>query len=93
MSILGKCKWFHPKEGYGFITYKDKEANELKDVFVHHSSIITGKDVFKFLRSSEFVEFSITEKEGKMYAMDVKAPDGFMLFCEELPNKSVKSTA
>jgi CspA family cold shock protein len=32
----GTVKWFHPTKGYGFIT---PERSEVKDVFVHMSTI------------------------------------------------------
>ncbi len=52
----GIVKWFNDKKGYGFI-----EAEEGKDLFVHHSSIdMTG---FKTLSEGDKVSFEVAETD------------------------------
>jgi CspA family cold shock protein len=52
----GIVKWFNDKKGYGFI-----EAEEGKDLFVHHSSIdMTG---FKTLSEGDRVSFEVAESD------------------------------
>ncbi len=52
----GIVKWFNDKKGYGFI-----EAEEGKDLFVHHSSIdMTG---FKTLSEGDRVSFEVAETD------------------------------
>lgn len=55
---IGKCRWFDPKRGWGFLTYNDK------DFFVHHNQII-GKG-FQTLKIGEKVRFKpdVGEKGG-----------------------------
>ncbi len=52
----GIVKWFNDKKGYGFI-----EAEEGKDLFVHHSSIdMTG---FRTLSEGDRVSFELAETD------------------------------
>ncbi|MEE8480077.1 MAG: cold shock domain-containing protein [Desulfobacterales bacterium] len=52
----GIVKWFNDKKGYGFI-----EAEEGKDLFVHHSSIdMTG---FRTLSEGDRVSFEVAETD------------------------------
>lgn len=52
----GIVKWFNDKKGYGFI-----EAEEGKDLFVHHSSI--DMPGFRTLSEGDRVSFEVTETD------------------------------
>jgi CspA family cold shock protein len=61
----GVVKWFNDKKGYGFIS---RESG--KDIFVHHSSIVS--EGFRTLKEGETVEFSIKQDEKGQAAVDVR---------------------
>ena len=52
----GIVKWFNDKKGYGFI-----EAEEGKDLFVHHSSI--DMPGFRTLSEGDRVTFEVAETD------------------------------
>ena len=52
----GIVKWFNDKKGYGFI-----EAEEGKDLFVHHSSI--DMPGFRTLSEGDRVSFEVAETD------------------------------
>ena len=62
--MRGTVKWFDAQKGYGFI-----EAEDGKDVFVHHSAIQMGG--FKTLDEGDEVEFEVEQSEKGPKAMDV----------------------
>ena len=62
--LRGTVKWFDAQKGYGFI-----EAEDGKDVFVHHSAIQMGG--FKTLDEGDEVEFEVEQSEKGPKAMDV----------------------
>ncbi len=55
MRSKGKVKWFNDTKGFGFITPEDGS----KDVFVHHSSIVSGG--FKSLAEGDAVEYDLQQ--------------------------------
>ena len=58
--VIGCVKWFNNKSGYGFVTAIKGDSTIVgKDIFVHHSSIITKNDLYKYLVQGEYVEFNI----------------------------------
>ncbi len=60
----GTVKWFNEKKGYGFI-----EAEDGKDVFVHHSGInATG---FKTLNEGDSVTFTVEQGQKGPSAVNV----------------------
>jgi cold shock CspA family protein len=61
--ILGRCKWFSNKLGYGFITYKDHHM-VITDIFVHWSNLNIPDNEFRTLYQGEYVEFSIVQCAG-----------------------------
>lgn len=67
--VSGKCKWFDPKKGYGFITLDNGE-----DVFVHQSEIHANG--FRSLREDERVELEIVLENNKKKAIRVTGPRG-----------------
>jgi CspA family cold shock protein len=68
--MIGKCKWFDPKRGFGFVT--DKEGT---DWFVHFRSIIPVVEGAKRnLKEGQEVEFEIGQSvKGRNEALNVKA--------------------
>ncbi len=56
-EVTGVVKWFSNQKGYGFIT----RENGGKDVFVHHSAIIS--EGYKTLAEGQKVKFQIVHTE------------------------------
>jgi cold shock CspA family protein len=82
--MLGRCKWFSNKLGYGFLSYRDK--NEIKDIFVHWSNLQIPENKFRTLYQGEYVEFYVIRCFGssKMHlnqASHVSGPEMGPLFC------------
>lgn len=61
----GVVKWFNDKKGYGFIS---RETG--KDIFVHHSSILS--EGFRTLKEGDPVEFSVKQDEKGQAAVNVR---------------------
>ena len=62
----GTVKWFNPKKGYGFIAPEEGD----KDIFVHITAV---KDAgHKKLWQGQDVAFDLTEKENKLYAVNLQ---------------------
>ena len=56
--VIGCVKWFNKKSGFGFITMM--EGTHLgKDIFVHHSGVLVGKDQYKYLVQGEYVQVDV----------------------------------
>jgi len=64
--MKGTVKWFNNQKGYGFIT----PADGSKDLFVHHTSILT--EGYKTLAENQQVEFDVTQSEKGPKATNVK---------------------
>lgn len=84
--FTGRVKWFNNQAGYGFITSR-LGGEEDRDVFVHHTSVTTQQDQFRYLVQGEYVSFTLAESqdenaEHRTTAQDVKGADGGMLMCE-----------
>lgn len=81
---VGCVKWFNNKAGYGFITLA--EGEESKDIFVHHSSIVVGKNQYKYLVQGEYVGFDLEKVDGNEkythQAKSVRGVNGGPLMCE-----------
>ena len=60
----GSVKWFNDQKGFGFIT-----ADDGKDYFVHHSSIVG--DGFKTLAEGAEVKFEVEKSEKGLRAVQV----------------------
>lgn len=63
--IQGTVKWFNSSKGFGFI---EQESGD--DVFVHFKSIIG--DGYKSLEENDKVEFSVTQGEKGLQAVEVE---------------------
>ena len=81
MSI-GRVKWFNNSRGFGFIT--GTVGGEEKDVFAHHSAIVTQSSQFKYLVPGEYVAFNLNTEEGsdKISADNITGVNSGKLLCE-----------
>jgi len=80
---FGSVKWFNGKQGYGFLNCLSGERRG-EDVFVHHSSLQTGEQVYRYLVQGEYVEFEWEEASGdhRWHAADVTGVQRGKLMCE-----------
>ena len=82
----GRVKWFNEKNGYGFITPVNNENSNLNnDIFVHHSSIVVGKNQYKYLTEGEYIEFDLEPTENsehEYHAVNVTGIARGLLLCE-----------
>ena len=88
----GRVKWFNSQAGYGFIETTDTEGIKT-DLFVHHSALSVGDDMFRFLVEGEYVEYVTKQimKDGctKWTATNVTGIGGGPLQCETRHNRRV----
>lgn len=83
-TVVGRVKWFNSRAGYGFLTVTNGE-NSGNDVFVHHSSLTTQSELYKYLLEGEYVSFNleVVENEDHEYqAKQVTGVHGGKLMCE-----------
>lgn len=82
-EIIGVCKWFNKKLGYGFITVleNDKKGH---NVFVHHSGIKPLNSQFRTLRKGEYVHFDLDHGKNGLQAMNVTGILGGPLMCDNM---------
>ena len=92
--LVGKCKWFNNRAGYGFLTViGDVKGNPLEeeDIFVHHTSLNTKEDHYNYLVQGEYIWFSkekTVDKEHEYQAGNVTGPFNHKLLCETRHEKS-----
>ena len=61
-SIIGQCKWFNDRCGYGFISYSTENnlQNPDKDIFVHYTNIQSKNIIVSLadfqMSASDFIE-------------------------------------
>ena len=88
---IGVVKWFNNKAGYGFVTIL-KGNYVSKDIFVHHSSILTKKEQFKYLVQGEYVECQVEKSNNDKHEYIISKVSGILngkLMCEtRYENKS-----
>lgn len=82
-DIIGNCKWFNKKLGYGFITVYTG-GNKGTNVFVHHTGIKPLNSNFKTLRKGEYVHFNIIDGQNGKQATDVTGVCGGPLMCDNV---------
>jgi len=88
--MIGRCKWFDEKKGYGFIAVCDEQQQiePAAEVFVHHKNIRATQGARKTLRSGEYVSMTVEEMEGgRTQAVDVTGVFGGPLMCENFQSK------
>ena len=61
-NTTGTVKWFNSTKGYGFI-----EQENGKDVFAHHSEIVSDSD-YKSLSEGQRVRFTVTQGQKGLQA-------------------------
>jgi cold shock CspA family protein len=77
----GKCEWFNPQRGLGFISIVGEDRGD-RDYFVHYENISAPQQAYpksrrRSLRPGEPVEFKPATGKGKtLLALDVTGPDG-----------------
>jgi cold shock CspA family protein len=87
-SIIGSCKWFNKKVGYGFITIYNGE-HKGSNIFVHHTGIQPLNSHFKTLKKGEYISLDIVQGTNGNQAVNVKGVCGGPLMCDhiETPKK------
>lgn len=83
-NIIGQCKWFNDKLGYGFITVQSGE-DKGKDIFVHHSGIKPLNSNYKTLKKGEYMNFNTINGASGLQAVDVTGIGGGTLMCDIIP--------
>lgn len=84
-DLVGQCKWWSDKLGYGFITVQAGEMKG-KDIFVHHSGIKPLNSNYKTLNKGEYVNFDVTEGMNGLQAVNVTGIGGGSLICDVNPH-------
>lgn len=91
---IGRVKWFNNKSGYGFITFMSDNKLKTSDIFVHHSSINSKQNLYKYLVQGEYIEFDVEKmlnkdnkdnkenKEHEYQATNITGILGGELMCE-----------
>ena len=82
-EVIGVCKWFNKKFGYGFITACEGEHKGIT-VFVHHSGIKPLNSHFRTLRKGEYVHFDTETGKNGLQAVHVTGVLGGPLMCDNL---------
>lgn len=81
--VLGRCKWFDEKKGYGFIIVCEGPDVD-KDVFVHYKDVKPLFNRRRSLRQGEYVHMRISVRaEGKPQAEEVTGVNGGPLMCDQ----------
>jgi len=82
--LLGRVKWFNTKSGYGFITATGG-VKDGSDIFVHHSSLNTTGEQYRYLVEGEYVSFHLADTPSQTHdcqAVNVSGVSGGKLMCE-----------
>lgn len=94
---LARVMWFDRNKGFGLVNIVCllHSSNERENVvvkgtqaLVHQSSLVTSKDIYRYLVENEYVEVSLVlqendEEENKFKCINVSAPDSdSKLLCE-----------
>ena len=83
--VIGQCKWFSDKLGYGYITVVQPGPLMGKDVFVHHSGLLPHSSAFKTLTKGEYVHFKFDKgQNGRDQACSVMGVFGGTLMCDNM---------
>lgn len=90
-TVVGQCKWFNDRLGYGFVTVHRGEKKGT-DIFVHHSGIKPVNSNYKTLTKGEYINFNIINGEHGLQAVDVTGIDGGTLMCDIVPMRRMPAT-
>ncbi len=71
IMATGIVKWFNARKGFGFITPDEGD----KDVFVHHTGIVTAEGEFANLNENDKVEYEVQQGEKGLEAKQVKVTE------------------
>ncbi|XP_034036716.1 Y-box-binding protein 1-like [Thalassophryne amazonica] len=72
-KVVGKIKWFSEKDGYGFITRRDKA----EDVFFHYTAINKNADgQICIVKEEQKVQFDIVEGRKGPMAVNITSRGG-----------------
>jgi len=85
-EVIGNCKWFNKKLGYGFITIYTGEKRGV-NIFVHHTGVKPLNSNFRTLRKGEYVHFNITNGANGLQATDVTGIMGGPLMCDNIETR------
>jgi cold shock CspA family protein len=85
-SMIGNCKWFNKKLGYGFITVYTGDRRGV-NIFVHHTGIKPLNSNFRTLRKGEYVHFNIVDGMNGLQATDVTGVLGGPLMCDNIETR------
>ena len=85
-EIIGNCKWFNKKLGYGFITVYTGPRRGV-NIFVHHTGIKPLNSNFRTLRKGEYVHFNIVDGQNGLQATDVTGIMGGPLMCDNVESR------
>lgn len=82
--VTTRVKWFNNKSGYGFASTL---GENVRDVFVHHSSLNVGKEQYRYLVQGEYVDLDVTpitdvKSKHKWQSANVSGVQGGPLMCE-----------
>jgi len=81
-NLIGRVKWFNHKNGYGFISVNLPDSKDTFDLFVHHTSIITNNQLYKYLLQGEYVQITLTQHNNRFQATQVQGINQGKLMCE-----------
>lgn len=85
-EVIGNCKWFNKKLGYGFITVYTG-ARRGMNIFVHHTGIKPLNSNFRTLRKGEYVNFDIVDGQNGLQATNVTGIMGGPLMCDNVESR------
>ena len=83
-NLIGICKWFNNKLGFGFITLiEDENGNKTeRDIFCHYTGICPTNSKFHTLLKGEYVSFSIEKGKNGDQAVNIRGIRGGPLMCD-----------
>lgn len=92
-TILGRCKWYSDKKGYGFIVVSEGPDKD-SEVFVHHRQIKPLVSTRKVLRKGEYVSMMIgNDDNNRPCALDVTGVQGGPLMCDHFISNTKRETS
>ncbi|AUF82471.1 cold-shock protein [Tetraselmis virus 1] len=87
-SVVGRCKWYDDRKGYGFIVVCEGQ-NKNSDIFVHNKNIKPMISQRRTIKKGEYVSMNIAVGEdGRPQATDVTGVFGGPLMCDHFFRRS-----